>query len=69
MIIGLIRYKKDNSFKIVYSNKSFILIMALGSILEVFIGGLMVGLISENILIPMLCLILLISSYKIWLHK
>lgn len=69
MIIGLIRYKKDNSFKIVYSNKSVILIMALDSILGVFIGGLMVGLISENILIPMLCLILLISSYKIWLHK
>lgn len=69
MITGLIRYKKDNSFNIVYSHKSFILIMALGSILGAFIGGLMVGLISDNILIPLLCLILIISSYKIWRHK
>ena len=69
MITGLIRYKKDNSFNVVYSHKSFILIMVLGSILGAFIGGLMVGIISDNILIPLLSIILLLSSYKIWLHK
>lgn len=69
MITGLIRYTKDDSFKIVYSHKSFIIIMALGSILGAFIGGLLLGVVSESILIPLLVIILLISSYKIWTHK
>lgn len=69
MITGLIRYKKDNSFNVVYSHKSFILIMVLGSILGAFIGGLMVGIISDNILIPLLSIILLLSSYKLWRYK
>lgn len=69
MITGLIRYKKDNSFNVVYPHKSFILIMAMGSILGAFIGGLMVGIISDNILIPLLSIILLLSSYKIWRNK
>lgn len=49
MITGLIRYTKDDSFKIVYSHKSFILIMALGSILDAFLGGLLLGVVSESI--------------------
>lgn len=69
MITGLIRYTKDDSFKIVYSHKSFILIMALGSILGAFLGGLLLGVVSGSILIPLLVIILLISSYKIWTHK
>lgn len=43
--------------------------MAFGSILGAFIGGLLLGVVSENILIPLLTVILLISSYKIWTHK
>lgn len=69
MITGLIRYTKDDSFKIVYSHKSFIFVMAFGSILGAFLGGLLLGVVSEKILIPLLVIILLISSYKIWTHK
>lgn len=33
------------------------------------LGGLLLGVVSESILIPLLVIILLISSYKIWTHK
>lgn len=43
--------------------------MAFGSILGAFLGDLLLGVVSEKILIPLLVVILLISSYKIWTHK
>ncbi len=43
--------------------------MAFGSILGAFLGGLFLGVVSESVLIPLLVVILLISSYKIWTHK
>lgn len=69
MVVAFFRYSQDESFKIIFSNKTFILIMGLGSIVGAYLGALLLGIISNNILIPLLCTILLISSYKMYKHK
>jgi uncharacterized membrane protein YfcA len=42
--------------------------MGFGSIVGAYVGALLLGVISNTILIPLLCLILLVSSYKMYKH-
>lgn len=69
MLVAFFRYSKDESFKILYKNKSFVLIMGIGSIIGTYIGALFLGIITTDILIPILSIILLLSSYKMYKHK
>lgn len=69
MLVAFFRYSKDESFKVLIANKTFVLVMGLGSIVGALIGALLLGVISNGILIPILCLILFISAYKMYKHK
>ena len=69
MLVAFFRYSRDDSFKVLYTMKSFTAIFALGSNIGAYIGSLFLGIISPNVLIPILCLILLLSSYKMLKHK
>jgi len=69
MLVGFARYSQDKSFAVIGKNKLFILIMAVGSIVGAFIGGRLLGVVPDTILLPALALILLISAYKVWTHK
>jgi uncharacterized membrane protein YfcA len=69
MIVGFTRYSRDSAFGVVTRNKTFVLIMALGSIAGTFIGGRLLGIVSDQLLIPALCLILVASSVKVWRHE
>ncbi|OQP84473.1 hypothetical protein BTR14_19015 [Rhizobium rhizosphaerae] len=50
------------------SNRMFLLVMAAGSILGVFIGGQLLGIVPSAVLLPGLALILVISAIKEWRH-
>lgn len=69
MLAGFARYSKDRSFAVIRKNNIFIIFMAAGSIAGTFIGGRLLGIVPEYILLPSLSAILFISSYKIWKHK
>jgi len=69
MLVAFFRYSRDDSFKILFTNKNFVFIMGIGSIVGAFVGALLLGIVSNNVLIPILCTILLISSYKMYNHK
>ena len=69
MITGLARYSQDQSFAVIGRNKSFALAMAAGSIAGSFVGGLLLGIVSNTILLPGLALILIVSAYKVWGHR
>ncbi|MBU0632416.1 sulfite exporter TauE/SafE family protein [bacterium] len=69
MLVAFFRYSRDDSFKILYTMKLFTFIFAIGSIIGAYIGSLFLGMISPDLLIPVLCIILLISSYKMYRHK
>jgi uncharacterized membrane protein YfcA len=59
----------DDSFSVIGRNKLFLLVMAAGSIVGTFIGGLLLGLVPNRILLPALAALLLISAVKVWRHE
>ncbi|MCP3400197.1 sulfite exporter TauE/SafE family protein [Bradyrhizobium sp. CCGB20] len=68
MLVGFARYSRDRSFGVLRANRGFLLVMALGSIVGTFIGGLLVGLVPSSILLPGLAALLVISAVKVWKH-
>ncbi|MCG5480876.1 sulfite exporter TauE/SafE family protein [Sinorhizobium alkalisoli] len=68
MIVGFTRYSRDQNFAVIKSNRIFLLVMALGSILGAFIGGQLLGIVPSVVMMPALALILMISAIKIWRH-
>ena len=69
MLVGFTRYSMDDSFLVLGRNKLFVLVMVAGSIVGTFIGGLLLGLVPNYILLPTLAAILMMSAIKIWRHE
>lgn len=69
MLVGFARYSRDQSFAVLGRNRAFLLVMAAGSIVGTFIGGLLLGVIPSAVLLPALAAILLISAVKVWRHR
>jgi uncharacterized membrane protein YfcA len=69
MLVGFARYSRDRSFVVLAENRRFVLVMAAGSILGSFIGGRLLGLVPNGVLLPLLALILVLSAVKVWRHK
>jgi uncharacterized protein len=69
MLVGFARYSRDRSFVVLGENRSFVLVMAAGSILGSFIGGRLLGLVPNAVLLPLLAVILVLSALKVWKHK
>ncbi|MGC8774549.1 MAG: sulfite exporter TauE/SafE family protein [Chlorobaculum sp.] len=69
MLVSFARYSKDSSFVVLGANKSFVLIMAIGSIAGAWLGSRLLGIVPDSYLLPMLAAILLISALKVWKHK
>jgi uncharacterized membrane protein YfcA len=68
MIVGFTRYSRDRSFAVLGQNRSFVVVMAVGSIVGSFIGGRLLGLVPTPVLLPLLAAILVISAVKVWRH-
>jgi uncharacterized membrane protein YfcA len=69
MIVGFARYSRDQSFSVLSRNRTFGLVMAIGSIVGTFIGGRLLGLIPSSLLIPALAVVLVLSAVKVWQHR
>jgi uncharacterized membrane protein YfcA len=69
MLVGFARYSRDRSFAVLSENHRFVLVMAAGSILGRFIGGRLLGLVPNAVLLPLLAIILVLSAAKVWKHK
>lgn len=69
MLVGFARYSQDQSFAVLGRNRLFVLAMAAGSIVGTFVGGMLLGVVSSSVLLPLLAIILLTSSVKVWRHK
>ncbi|MFA3835731.1 TSUP family transporter [Streptomyces aureus] len=68
MLVGFARYSRDGSFAVLGANLRFTMIMAAGSIAGAVLGGLLLGVFSELVLIPALAVILLVSAVKLARH-
>lgn len=69
MLVGFTRYSRDQSFTVLFRNGRFVAAMAIGSIVGSFIGAQLLGIVPGAVLLPILALVLLISSVKLWLHR
>jgi uncharacterized membrane protein YfcA len=69
MLVGFTRYSRDQSFSVLRENWLFLVVMAAGSVIGTLIGGLLLGVVPNAILLPFLAALLVISSVKIWRHK
>ena len=69
MLVGFARYSRDRSFVVLGENSRFVLVMAAGSIVGSFIGGRLVGLVPNAVLLPLLAVILVVSAFKVWRHR
>jgi uncharacterized membrane protein YfcA len=69
MLVGFTRYSRDRSFAVLAQNWIFVLVMAVGSIFGAFLGGRLLGLVPNAVLLPALATILVISAWKVWHHK
>lgn len=68
-LVGFARYSRDGSFVVLRNNRTFVMLMAAGSIVGALIGGLLLGRIPTAALYPLLAGILILSSIKVWRHK
>jgi uncharacterized membrane protein YfcA len=69
MLVGFARYSRDRSFVVLAQNRGFVLVMAAGSIVGSFIGGRLLGIVPDWILLPLLSVILILSAIKVWRHS
>lgn len=68
MLVAFARYSRDGSFAVLGANLRFTAVMAAGSIAGALLGGALVGVFSDLVLVPVLAMILLISSVKLARH-
>lgn len=68
MLVAFARYSRDRSFEVVKQNRTFVSVMAVGSVVGTVIGGTLLGVVSDVFLIPLLTSLLLVSSVKVWYH-
>ncbi|WP_328753785.1 sulfite exporter TauE/SafE family protein [Streptomyces sp. NBC_00269] len=68
MLVAFARYSRDGSFAVLGANIRFTLIMAAGSAAGAVLGGLLLGVFPDLVLIPLLAAILLVSAVKLARH-
>jgi uncharacterized membrane protein YfcA len=68
MLTGFARYSRDKSFSVVRRNMPFVLFMATGSVIGTFCGGLLLGIVPGEFLLPLLAVIPVLSAIKVWKH-
>ena len=69
MLVAFARYSRDNSFRVLGENKGFLVAMSAGSIAGAIVGGLLLGVVPNMVIVPLLVVLLLLSSWKVWNHK
>jgi uncharacterized protein len=68
MLVAFARYSRDQAFTVLRSNGRFVLAMTAGSIAGTLAGAVILGIVSNLVLIPALALLLLLSAVKLWRH-
>ncbi|MEU1940801.1 sulfite exporter TauE/SafE family protein [Streptomyces coeruleorubidus] len=68
MLVAFARYSRDGSFAVLGANLRFTLVMAAGSTVGAVLGGLLLGVFPDLVLIPLLAVILLVSAIKLARH-
>ncbi|GAA1142978.1 putative membrane protein YfcA [Kitasatospora gansuensis] len=68
MLVAFARYSRDGSFAVLDANLRFTMVTAAGSVTGAVLGGLLLGVFPDLVLIPALAVILLVSAAKLARH-
>lgn len=68
MLVAFFRYSRDQAFAVLGQNKTFVMAMAAGSVSGSVVGGLLLGVVPEDVIVPVLAALLMFSAYKVWRH-
>ena len=68
MLVAFFRYSRDQAFAVLGANRGFVVAMAAGSLTGSVVGGLLLGVVPEAVLVPLLTALLLYSAFKVWRH-
>ncbi|WP_409471366.1 sulfite exporter TauE/SafE family protein [Streptomyces sp. HC307] len=69
MLVAFARYSRDGSFAVLRANLRFVVVMVAGSAAGALLGGLLLGVVPDAVLIPTLAVILLVSAVKVARHS
>lgn len=69
MLVGFTRYSRDARFAVIGRKRTFLLVMAAGSLVGTYIGGRLLGIVPSAVLLPLLAAILVLSAIKVWRHS
>ncbi|MGP4012494.1 sulfite exporter TauE/SafE family protein [Streptomyces sp. 4N124] len=69
MLVAFARYSRDGSFAVLGASVRFTVIMAAGSVGGAVLGGLLLDVFPDVVLIPVLAVILLASAVKLARHN
>jgi uncharacterized membrane protein YfcA len=69
MLVGFLRYRESAAFAVLRRQRVLLLSMAAGSLLGAVVGGLLVGLVPTEGMGLLLALILMVSAWKVFLHR
>ncbi|WP_229914271.1 hypothetical protein [Streptomyces capitiformicae] len=62
MLVAFARYSRDGNCAVLGTNLRFTMFLAAGSVVGAVLGGLLLGVFPELVLIPVLALIPLVSA-------
>lgn len=68
MLVAFARYSRDDSFTVLRRHARLAAVLAAGSVTGTILGGLLLGVVPEAVLVPFLALLLVLSSIKVWRH-
>ncbi|MEU5864028.1 sulfite exporter TauE/SafE family protein [Nonomuraea sp. NPDC047529] len=68
MLVAFARYSRDGSFAVLGANLRFTVVMIAGSVAGALLGGLLLGVVPDLLLIPALAVVLVISAVKMARH-
>lgn len=66
MLVGFARHSRDSRFGVLRTHRSFVPLMAAGSLPGSAAGGLMLGAVPAGVLLPLLADVLFASAVKTW---
>lgn len=69
MLVAFFRYSRDEAFSVLRADRGFVVAMAVGSVTGSSVGGLLLGAVPEDVLVPLLAALLLFSSARVWRHR
>jgi uncharacterized protein len=69
MVVAFFRYSRDQAFGVLRVYSSFVVTMAIGSIVGTITGGLLLGVVPSVVIVPMVVALLLGSAWKVWQHS